>query len=62
MLDYVEVVCKSMKVIILYLASESGRNCHTHQWEHYRAVYTGIKNLSFSHIPFFCWKLLGNYP
>ena len=33
MLDYVEVVCKSMKVIILYLASESGRNCHTHQWE-----------------------------
>ena len=28
----------------------------------YRAVYTGIKNLSFSHILGFRWKLLGNYP
>ena len=26
------------------------------------AIYTGIKNPSFSHIPVFCWKLLGNYP
>ena len=26
------------------------------------AVYTCIKNPSFSHIPVFRWKLLGNYP
>ena len=26
------------------------------------AVYTCIKNESFSHIPVFRWKLLGNYP
>ena len=38
-------------------------------WKYYvvfvcniRAVYTGIKNPEFSHIPVFHWKLLGNYP